>query len=57
MEANKKISFYYLKMKDGKFRLMRKTEQPAVIYDIVGETDDEETIKRHVERLNNAEHK
>jgi hypothetical protein len=35
-------------MKDGKFRLMRRTEQPAVIYDVVGEVDTKEEAERKV---------
>jgi len=52
MGANRKITFYYLKLKDGKFQIRRKIEQPAFIYDVVGEVLDEDTAKEHVERLN-----
>lgn len=52
MGANRKITFYYLKLKDGKFQIRRKIEQPAFVYDVVGEVLDEDTAKEHVERLN-----
>jgi hypothetical protein len=57
MEATKKVSFYYLKLKTGKFRVMRRIEQPATIYEVVGEVSDEDTAKEHVERLNRIDEK
>ena len=45
------ITYYYLGMKDGTYRIMRRLERSRVICVAVGEADTKEEAERKVEYL------